>query len=86
MADGGFGCSRGSGYGACVKKKAEGSDSVAHGESSGADGGAGEVSERAGRRGESPATEEGDDSDGGVTGRSDKLPSMERRSARWRSC
>ena len=45
MADGGFGCSRGSVYGACVKKKAEGSDSVAHGESSGADGGAGEVSE-----------------------------------------
>ena len=61
MVDGGFGCSQGSGYGACVKKKAEGSDSVAHGESSGADGGAGEVSERAGRRGESPAAGDGNE-------------------------
>lgn len=45
MADGGFGCSRGSGYGACAKEKAERRGSVAHGESSSADGGAGEVSE-----------------------------------------
>ena len=33
MADGGFGCSRGSGYGACAKEKAEGRGPVAHGDS-----------------------------------------------------